>query len=96
MTLKEFADKNPDLIKKAEGCKSLEEFEKFAKEHGVEIAKEKLKEAYSYVRAQAGGELKEDALEGVAGGTKYKSGQWANGDVYTNLTNPKDIKIHLK
>ena len=32
VSLKEFAEKNPELIKKAGECKSKEEFEKFVKE----------------------------------------------------------------
>ncbi|MDQ5984172.1 MAG: hypothetical protein RUMPE_01210 [Eubacteriales bacterium SKADARSKE-1] len=81
MTLKEFADQNPDLIQKAGECKTKEEFAQFAKEHGVEIPKETLNEAYAYVCAQGDGELNEDSLESVAGG-KYKAIN--SEDVYKN------------
>lgn len=98
MNLKEFAQQNPELIKKASKCNSKEELAKFAKEHGVEIPNEMLDDAYSYVRAQAVGELNEDAMEGIAGGTKYKSGQIVEGTAYVQSgTNLKGQGItHLK
>ena len=68
MTLKEFVEQNPQLIEEAGKCKTIDEFKKFAKDIGIEIADEGLKAAYSYVKALAGGELEEDVLEGVAGG----------------------------
>lgn len=86
MTLEEFAAQNPELIKKAGECETKEEFAKFAKENSVEIPQEELNEAYSYVLAQAGGELNEDALEGVAGGKAKKVTK-----VYRNINDPNDM-----
>lgn len=84
MTLKEFAEQYPELVEKAGECKTREEFAKFVKDKGLELPEEALIEAYSYVRAQADGELSEDAIEGVAGGAKYKSGQWADVTIYVD------------
>lgn len=74
MNLQEFMDKNPELMKKAAKCKDVQEFAKFAKENGVEIKPEGLKDAYGYVCSHYGsGELSEDALSGVAGGGDKRS-----------------------
>ena len=70
MNLQEFMDKNPELMKKAAKCKDVQEFAKFAKENGVEIKPEGLKDAYGYVCSHYGsGELSERTHDrSVAGG----------------------------
>ena len=88
MNLQEFMDKNPELMKKAAKCKDVQEFAKFAKENGVEIKPEGLKDAYGYVCSHYGsGELSEDALSSVAGG---KGSGYQNVDASQLYRNEKD------
>ncbi len=71
MTLKEFMDRNPELMEKAAECKDEESFKKFAEKNGVEIPKEELSQSFAYVRSYYGeGEMDGDSLEQVAGGKK--------------------------
>ena len=97
MNLQEFMDKNPELMKKAAKCKDVQEFAKFAKENGVEIKPEGLKDAYGYVCSHYGsGELSEDALSGVAGGKGGPEFETLNSsDLYRNTKN-KDEYIYKK
>lgn len=97
MKLQEFMDKNPELMKKAADCKDVQEFAKFAKENGIEIKPERLKDAYGYVCSRYGsGELSEDALSSVAGGkggSEYET--LSSSELYQNAKN-KDEYIYKK
>ncbi len=97
MNLQEFMDKNPELMKKAAECKDVQEFAKFAKENGVEIKPEGLKDAYGYVCSHYGsGELSEDALSSVAGGKGGSEYEILNSsNLYQNAKN-KDEYIYKK
>lgn len=99
MKLQEFMDKNPELMKKAAECKNVQEFEEFAKENGVEIKPEGLKDAYGYVCSYYGsGELNEDALSSVAGGGQKSDSTFeVNSDqLYQNLNDPDKFLVKKK
>ena len=99
MKLQEFMDKNPELMKKAAECKDVQEFAKFAKENGVEIKQEGLKDAYGYVCSRYGnGEVSEDALLNVAGGRQKSDSTFeVNSDqLYRNLNDPDKFLVKKK
>ena len=58
----------PEMIQKAAACKNADELMALAKELGYEITKD---EAEAYLEELSGDELNPDALESVAGGTRY-------------------------
>ena len=64
----EFLEKNPKLLKKAQECKSLDEFLNLAKQNNVVFEDISLEEAYSHLNNKQ--ELNEDVLDNVAGGKK--------------------------
>ncbi len=69
MTLKEFMDRNPELMEEAANCESVEAFKKFVEKNGIEIPKGDISQAFANVRTICKeGELDDDSLEQVAGG----------------------------
>ena len=64
MTFEEFAKKDKKAVDKASKCKNIDEFKKFATENTIEFTEDELKQAWLYVRIQAGEKLlKEFAKE---------------------------------
>ena len=72
MKSNEFIEKNPELFKKAQECKSLDEFLNLAKENNSEFEDISLEEAYNLLNGKQ--EISDDLLDNVAGGKKKKSG----------------------
>ena len=66
----EFIKNNPELLKKAQSCKSLDEFLNLAKENHVEFEDISLEEAFSILNDKQA--LSDDLLDNVAGGKKKK------------------------
>ena len=60
-----------EQIKKAKNCATLEEFKTLAKAEGFDLTEE---EAENYFSATRGGELSDDDLDKISGGTKYSTG----------------------
>lgn len=60
-----------DQIEKAKQCKTVEEFKELAKAEGLNLSQEEIEK---YFDATHTGELNDDELTAVAGGTKYSSG----------------------
>ena len=62
-----------EQIEKAKNCKTLEELKELSIKEGLSLTEKELKDVFSLTRS---GELNEDDLDKVAGGTKYSSGVW--------------------
>lgn len=60
-----------EQIEKARSCKTLEELKELSVKEGLILTEEELKEIFDLTR---NGELNDDELSAVAGGTKYSSG----------------------
>lgn len=58
-----------EQMEKAKACKTLGEFKDLAKAEGLNLTDE---EAKTYFNATRGGELTDDELNAVAGGSKWK------------------------
>lgn len=70
MTLKEFLEKNPAAVEEAAKCTTLEEFKALAEGKGLSLGSpEAWKEAFAFVKSQSEGEIGDDALDSVSGGT---------------------------
>ena len=65
MTLKEYFEKNPELLDQFKKCTNEDEFMQVAKENNISFGRDRLKEVYNYVK---GGEISEDILEKASGG----------------------------
>ena len=63
---------NDKLFEKAKNAKSVEELVAIAKENGVELTAEEAKNYFAQLN-QKNGELDDDELDNVAGGTKNAS-----------------------
>ena len=57
-----------ELLKKAEGAKSVEELMALAKENDIELTEEKAKALFDSLNTPKNGELTDDDLDMVAGG----------------------------
>lgn len=68
MDLLKFIKENNDLLDEAKSCKSKEELQDLMKRKGIVIKGLKIDEIYDYVN-NLHNQLKDDALEGVAGGS---------------------------
>ena len=68
MKAEEFVKKNPELLREAKICKTLEEFETLAKENNIEFEDITLDEAFSFLNNHD--EINDDLLDTVAGGKK--------------------------
>ena len=66
MKSNEFIEKNPELFKEAQNCKSLDEFLNLAKENNIKFDDISLEEAYALLNGQQ--EINDDMLDNVAGG----------------------------
>lgn len=66
MKSNEFIEKNPELFKKAQKCKSLDEFLNLAKENNIEFEDISLEETYNLLNGEQ--EINDDLLDNVAGG----------------------------
>ncbi|MDQ5983689.1 MAG: hypothetical protein RUMPE_00715 [Eubacteriales bacterium SKADARSKE-1] len=64
----DFVKNNPDLLKKAKACSTKEEFISLAKLNNVHFEDMSLETAYDFLN-EGTDELREDALEVVAGGS---------------------------
>ncbi len=70
MTLKEFLEKNPAAVEEAAKCTTLEEFKALAEGKGLSLSSsDEWKDAFAFVKSQSEGELGDDALGSVSGGT---------------------------
>lgn len=74
MTLREYFEKNPELLDQFKKCTNEDEFMQVAKENNISFSGNRLKEVYDYVK---GGEISEDILEKASGGT-------GGGDITVN------------
>ena len=86
MNANEFVEKNPEILKKAQNCKSLHEFLKLAKENNIEFEDISLEGAYNLLNSQK--ELNDDFLDNVAGGKKK--------DTLTRVVNPYEAAAWQK
>lgn len=82
-----------EQMEKAKNCKTLEELKELSIKEGLSLTEEELKDVFSLTRS---GELNEDDLDKVAGGTKYSSGVWGpNGFqkyvIVTALNTPAEL-----
>lgn len=68
MDFLKFIKENNDLLDEAKSCKSKEELQGLMKRKGIVIKGLKIDEIYDYVN-NLHNQLKDDALEGVAGGS---------------------------
>lgn len=68
MDLLKFIKENNDLLDEAKSCKSKEELQDLMKRKGIAIKGLEINEIYDYVN-NLHNQLKDDALEGVAGGS---------------------------
>jgi len=84
MRANEFVKRNPGLLKRAQSCKSLEEFLNLAKENHIEFEDISLEEAYSLLSDKQ--ELSDDLLDNVAGGKSKKK------DTLTRVDNPYEAE----
>ncbi len=62
---------NEEMLKKLQEAKSAEDVVALAKEYGKEITLEQAKEIFDRVKTVATGELPDDMLDAVAGGTAW-------------------------
>ncbi len=69
MDLQEFKLNKPKFVEEAKKCNDKFEFEKVAQKHKIRFAPDRFESAYAYFCGASEGELSEDALSGVAGGT---------------------------
>lgn len=68
MDLLKFIKENNDILDEAKSCNSKEELQDLMKRKGIVIKGLKIDEIYDYVN-NLHNQLKDDALEGVAGGS---------------------------
>lgn len=70
MNAYDFTKKYPQIVKKAEQCKSFEEFESLVNENNVNFENTDLKQIYKLLQKDE--ELSDDILNNVAGGVRKK------------------------
>ncbi len=70
MNAYDFNKKYPQIVKKAERCKSFEEFESLVNENNINFENTDLKQIYELLQKDE--ELSEDVLNNVAGGARKK------------------------
>lgn len=70
MNVYDFTKKYPQIVKKAELCKSFEEFESLVNENNLNFENADLKQIYEFLQKDE--ELSDDILNNVAGGVRKK------------------------
>ena len=88
MKSNEFIEKNPELFKEAQNCKSLDEFLKLAKENNIKFEDISLEEAYALLNGQQ--EINDDLLDNVAGGKGKKK------DTLTRVENSYEAAAYME
>ena len=71
---------NEEMLKKLQEAKSAEDVVAIAKEHGKELTLEQAQALLDRVKNSVTGELSDDAVEAVAGGTRYFN-EWFAEDI---------------
>lgn len=71
MDLQEFKSLKPEFVSAAKNCKDESEFTKLAEKNGIKFGKNCLKKAYDLFCIQSNGELSEESLKNVSGGTDF-------------------------
>lgn len=80
MTFKDFLEKHPKEVKKAEACKTIGEFKKLVDSFGISYNGDaELKEAYDLIK-NTHKDISDDDLSAVAGGKKDKNSHNKNNN----------------
>lgn len=87
MNLQEFKMKQPDFVKEAKKCKDEFEFTRLAEKHGIKFGSGCFEKAYALFCGNGKGEISEDSLANVAGGTNIEAQEFSFGDNRTTIVN---------
>lgn len=85
MNLQEFKMKKPEFVKEASKCKDEFEFTRLAEKHGIKFGAGCFEKAYALFCGNGKGELSEDALANVAGGTSVEAEEFGLGGQITTI-----------
>lgn len=85
MNLQEFKMKNPEFVKEASKCNDEFEFTRLAEKYGIKFGSGCFEKAYALFCGKGKGEISEDLLANVAGGTNLEAQEYGFGDKTTTI-----------